>query len=176
MTSLIFRVSVFCLALVACNGTWLASAGAQSKEPTTHQKIYFLQHKLIPMWTYQTNGAFFRDLSGGDSRKLLEVAAKLVSPEFSAGISVKPYPELNAVLISFPAPGQPPECYFIYIHGDPASNSFALFTYEMTRDLFNQGHKGVVGSWSTEGSHGNLGFRAYEDSESFVREMQKGGR
>lgn len=32
-------------------------------EPTESQKIYFLQHRLLPEWTYESDGRFFDDLA-----------------------------------------------------------------------------------------------------------------
>jgi hypothetical protein len=166
-------ISFFWLALLAINScTCLASQEDQRPEPTPHQKIYFFQHKLIPEWTHRTNGAFFGDLSNGRHQRLLDIAAEIVSPEFSNGISIKPYPKVGGLLISFPTPVEPPECYFIYIHKDPKKHAFSLFTYEKTRDPFGRGNKGVVGSWSADGEHGNHGSRTYEDAGSFVTEMQ----
>lgn len=176
MTSLRLKLAASVLALVVCSGLWPAGAAAQPANLTPDQKVYLFQHRLIPELTHQTNGRFFNALSKGDAQKLLELAAEIVSPEFSAGISITPYPEFDALLISFPPPVQPPQCYFIFIRRDKASNGLALFTYEKTPNLFKDGSKGVVGSWTAEDSHLNLGARTYEDPESFVREMRERAR
>jgi len=160
------------LASLATVGTCFAEPEKQPGEPSLHQKIYLFQHRLIPQWTHRSNGAFFEDLSNGKHQRLLDVATELVSPNFSNGISIKPYLEKGGVLISFPAPTEPPECYFIYISKGVPNGAFSLFTYEKSRDIFSQGNKGVVGSWAAGGEHGNLGPRNYEDAESFVKEIQ----
>jgi len=143
-----------------------------SQESTEHQRIYHFQHKLIPQWTHETHGHFFGDLSNGEIQQLLDFAAEIVSSDFSRGISVKTYPEHSGILITFPPPKEPPECYFIYIKRSIDGPNFNLYTYELTQDFFNMGSKGVVGSWSKDGGHGNFGPRTYEDEDSFVNEMQ----
>ncbi|MBS1196972.1 MAG: hypothetical protein H6R18_757 [Proteobacteria bacterium] len=160
-----------CMALLAINGACLAQEPA--KEPTMKDRIYFFQHRLIPQWTHQSGGAFFNDLNAGKSEKLIEAATKIVSPEFAAAISVKKYPDKNGILIRFAVPVEVPQCYFAYIYKDKNDNKFSLYTYEKTLDLLKEGNKGVVGLWSAEGGHSNLGARTYEDPESFVGEVQK---
>ena len=162
---------VCCMALLTINGACLAQEPA--KEPTMKDRIYFFQHRLIPQWTHQSEGAFFNDLNSGKSEKLIEAATKIVSPEFAAAISIKKYPDENGVLIKFAAPVEVPQCYFIFIYKDKNSSKFSLYAYEKTHDLLKEGNKGVVGQWSAEGGHSNLGARTYEDPESFVSEVQK---
>ena len=143
----------------------------QTEEPTRKQKVYHFQHQIIPRWTHDSNGAFFNYLNNDRINRLIATASQIVSPEFSAAISVKKYPDARGLLISFPAPTETPECYYIYIHKNNDGNKFSLFTYEKTRDLFKHGDKGVIGSWSDK-SHSNFGTRTYEDSDSFVSDVQ----
>jgi hypothetical protein len=100
--------------LLAIGGTCLAQA-EPPRQLKPNQKIYLLQHRLIPEWTHRSNGAFFDDLSSGRHQRLLDLAAEVVSPEFAGGISIQTYPEADGLLITFPAPVEPPQCYFIYI-------------------------------------------------------------
>lgn len=172
MKSWFIRYSFSWCALLAIGGTCLAQA-EPPRQLSPSQKIYLFQHRLIPEWTHRSNGAFFEDLSSGQHQRLLDLAAEVVSPEFAGGISIQAYPKADGLLIAFPAPVEPPQCYFIYIRRDPAKRTFSLFTYEKTPDLFGKGHKGgVVGSWSAGGQHGNLGPRDYEDAASFVKDVQ----
>jgi|GEM_PF-1878340 len=173
MKTKIIRFLVFCTALLTINASCLADEQTQTKEPTKSQKVYYLQHKLIPKWVHQSGGAFFNDLNSGKYEKLIEAASQIVSSEFSAAISIKKYPDENGVLISFAAPAEPPECYYIYIYRENNDNKFSLFTYEKTYDQFKKGHKGVVGQWTAEMAHKNLGPRTYEDLDSFVGDVKK---
>lgn len=165
------RFLVFCTALLAINGASLAEEPA--KEPTMKERIYFFQHRLIPQWTQQSEGAFFNDLNSGKSEKLIDAATKIVSPAFAAAISIQKYPDENGILIKFAAPVETPQCYYAYIHKSKSGDKFSLYTYEKTLDLLKEGNKGVVGLWSAEGGHSNFGARTYEDQESFVSEVQK---
>lgn len=159
--------------LLTISAHCLAAGEAQTKDPGERQeRTYFFQHRLIPEWTHRTRGAFFDDLNADRLERLIEAASKVVSPEFAAAITVRKYPEARGVLISFPAPAAPPECYYIYIHRVGDGATFSLFTYEKTLDLLERGHKGVVGSWSADKAHGNLGPRTYDDPDSFVRDVQ----
>jgi hypothetical protein len=140
---------------------------------TTHDKIYFFEHRLIPQWVHDTNGAFFSDLVNGEHAQLLAFASQVVSSEFSEGISIITYPEKASFLIRFPEPGEPPECFFIYVQKNEDSETFSLYTYEKTLELGEGGFKGVVGSWSADKSHANQGPRSYDDAASFISDVEE---
>ena len=169
-TADVIRISVLWLALLAIGGTCLADQEEKPRELSARDRTYLFQHRLIPEWTHRTGGAFFEDLSNGRNQQLLEAAAEIVSPEFSRGISIKPYPEAGGLLIAFPPPRGLAECYFIYVRRNPGKDSFSLFTYEKT---IGPGSGGVVAAWTADGTHANFGVRDYEDAESFVADMQR---
>jgi len=54
--TVIFFLTIINLNLYqVCN----AEESKVSDEPTTHDKIYFFQHTLLPKWTHNSNGRFF---------------------------------------------------------------------------------------------------------------------
>jgi len=128
---------------------------------------------VLPDWTHNTAGAFFTAVMSGNDERLREVAAKIVSPEFSRAIVVQPDPANQAVLLRFPPPASAPECYFVYIANAKKKGEFRYFTYERTVDVTGSGARGVIGGWNKDHDHQNFGERAYEDSESFVRDVRQ---
>jgi hypothetical protein len=113
---------------------------------------------------------FFDDLMRGNTGRLTEAATKNVGEEFSRKIQIRKYPEAKGVLLVFQPPNEPPECFFIYII--KTKDGFKFYTYEKSADIFGEGDKGVVGEWSADGTHSNLGSRKYDDFDSFVTEVQ----
>ena len=140
-----------------------------ARELTRHQKIYYLQHRLFPEWTHKSNGAFFADLMQGNSQRLLEAAEQIVDKKFSDRIVIQTFADHKGVLIKFPPPNESPECYFIFIK--QREKGYLFYTYEKSLNLFGTGEKGVVGSWTANMKHLNMGERMYDDAESFINEV-----
>lgn len=151
-----------------------AASDAATPRPTLHARTYQFQHRLIPNWVHKSSGAFYTALVVGDLARLREVASELVSPDYAAGIKVTAYPALEGVLIEYPAPQTPPLCYFAFVHAtSKSSTGYAVYTYEKTMKLPGlDASFGVVGGWTPDGSHLNLGGRDYQDAESFVRDLR----
>ena len=147
----------------------LFSSDDQREPPSRHQKVYHLQHRLLPRWTFGSEGAFFADAAAGYLKQMRDVAAELIDEDFSKAIVAQTVSDGQAVLLSFPAPVEPPECYFVLVIR--AGDSFRYVTLEMTEDILGMGSKSVVGEWTSEGSHRNLGPRKYIDLESFLKEV-----
>lgn len=150
------------------------AAPAAPAAPTLHRRTYELQHRLIPNWVHKSEGAFYTALVVGDLARLREVAGELVSPDYAAGIKVTAYPALEGVLIEYPAPLTPPLCYFAFVHATgKSSTGYEIYTYEKTMKIpgLDSGY-GVVGGWTPDGKHLNLGGRDYQDAESFVRDLK----
>ncbi|GEM_PF-2781511 len=80
--------------------------------PSLKDRIYFFQHRLLPGWTFNSDGAFYKDLMSGNEIRVKAAATEMVSPEFAEGISIKPINESKGVLITFPKPDNMPDCYF----------------------------------------------------------------
>lgn len=141
-----------------------------SEKYTIQEKIQYFQHQLLPKWTHQSTGMFFDDLVNARLGKIEGAASEIVGEAFARKMSIRNYSEAKGVLITFSPPSQPPECFFIYIvkKGD----RFRFFTYEKTLDQAGSGDKGVIGEWKSDGAHGNLGPRKYDDPDNFVREIQ----
>jgi len=156
----IFMLAAFCMA---------AETAAQS-ELSRHDKIYYFQHRILSKWTHGSEGRFYQDLRNGDYRSMLETASEIVSVDFAINIRVQRLTEINGVLLVFPVPDEPPECFFILITRD--GGDYRFFTYEITRDILGDGSKGVVGEWTADGQHRDLGPRPYEDAEQFIRDIK----
>lgn len=139
---------------------------SKQTEPSLNQRIYYFQHKLLPKWTFETNGAFFKDIMAGNIEKLKTTAAKLISTEYADSIAVKSISKYNGTLIVFQKPSSMADCYFVFIR--EVDSNFIYVTYEKTMDFTNEGFIGVVGSWATDGSHHNHGPRKYNDPDSFI--------
>ena len=152
-----------------------AAASALPQPVPLTRRIYQFQHRLIPGWVHKSSGAFYADLRAGNLDRLREAASEAISPEYAAGIKVTPYPALDGVLIEYPAPEAPPLCYFAFIHADPkAETGYAIYTYEKTMNFPGMQTQavGVVGGWSRDGTHSNIGSRPYQDAEAFVRDLK----
>ena len=163
-----------CLAADSAAPPAPAASEAAKPGPTLHQRTYQLQHRLIPNWVHKSSGAFYTALVIGDLARLREAAGELVSPEYAAAIKVTPYPALEGVLIEYPEPLTSPLCYFAFVHANrKSSTGYELFTYEKTMKLpgLDYGY-GVVGGWTPDGTHTNMGGRTYQDAESFIRDLK----
>jgi hypothetical protein len=134
--------------------------------PSLKDRIYFFQHRLLPGWTFNSDGAFYKDLMSGNISRIKAAATETVSSKFAEGISIKPMNDSNGVLIIFPKPDNMPECYFVFIR--QIDNKYLYITYEKTMDIANEGLIGAVCGWSSEGRHSNYGFQKYTDPESFI--------
>lgn len=144
----------------------------QQAEPPYSKKVYFFQHKILPQWTFNSNGNFYTDLVNGNLDGLKSAATEIVSKEFAEQIKTEVFNKDNAVLIKFPEPQAFANCFFVLIQKN--DNNYSFLTYEKTIPLGeNDQVKGVVGAWSDEGSHLNLGGRTYTKPSDFVADMLK---
>ncbi len=160
------------LLLLTLSDARASGVAPADKEPSTAQKIQYLQHRLIPGWAHQTDGAFFRDLSAGELTQLRAIATDLVSADYAKQIEVTAVPQQQGLLLTFPQPNVPPQCFFIFIQ-QRENNTYAVYTYEKAFSVtgLESGRVGVVGSWPADGGHANHGTRAYQDAESFLKDI-----
>lgn len=144
----------------------------ESQEPTYQQKVYYLQHKILPQWTYESEGRFLHDLMHNELTQLKRVAAEIVSPEYAEKITVKTIDGQNLAIIVFPQPKFPANCFFVLITRD--EDDFSYTTYEKSFNILSDDEfVGVVGGWNSEGGHLNYGPRKYSDVESFIKDNTK---
>lgn len=144
----------------------------QQVEPPYSKKVYFFQHKILPQWTFNSNGNFYTDLINGNLDGLKSAATEIVSKEFAEQIETEVFSKDNAVLITFPKPQAFANCFFVLIKKN--DNNYSFLTYEKTIQLGEDDQiKGVVGAWNDEGSHLNLGGRTYKKSSDFAADMLK---
>lgn len=158
--------------LSACNSTQrqeVSSTPMQNEVPTS-EKVYFFQHKILPEWTFTTDGKFYEDLLKGDLSHLKMAATEVISSDYAQGISSKIIKDSDSVLIKFPQPKAMSNCFFVLILKN--KGEFSFYTYERTMNFGGDDPViGVVGSWSSEGSHGNLGGRTYSNASDFVSDI-----
>jgi hypothetical protein len=166
MISILFVPALLQIAVCLC-----LAEDITSEKYTMQEKINYFQHRLLPKWTHGSTGNFFDDLVNARLGKLEAAASEIVGEEYARKMSVRNYSEAKGVLITFSPPTQPSECFFVYIVNK--GDRFRFFTYEKTLDPSGSGDKGVIGEWKSDGAHGNLGPRKYDDPDTFVRELQE---
>lgn len=140
---------------------------------TPQQRVYYFQHRLLPRWTHESEGAFPNDLEKGNTAGLVRVATEMVGQEFAAALRIKTLTEPAGALIIFVKPTQVTECYASAVLRDEAG--FRYFTLELAEDYMKQGIKTFLCEWtnkSGELSHANLGARSYTDEEHFVADLR----
>ncbi len=148
---------------------------AQPKEqpagpvPSERDRIYYFQHKILPQWTYQSGGAFFRDLKSGTIERLRAAARDLVGEAFAREMKLEAKSREHAVLIIFPPPKEPALCYAAAVV--QLDVGYAYYTLELTEDIMNTGARTVLGSWSEDGAHRNHGTRTHADPAEFLKEV-----
>ncbi len=148
--------------------SWAAEDTVLSKDPSSHQKIYHFEHRLLPELI--PTKTFCNSLMNGTPESIIRIAAAVVGEEFSRNISIRKYSEHQGILLTFPKPVEPLECFFIYIVR--TEEGCRYITYEKTRELPGSDAVGAICEWK-ERIHIFTGTRNYDDAESFVKELQK---
>lgn len=146
------------------------NSGLAEPEVSTDDRIYYFQHRLLPEWTYGTDGQFIADLRAGRTDRLYSAAAEIVSGQFASQMDVLPSEDPPGALLTFSEPGRMPNCYFVFISDSPAGLRY--WTFERTFSLGDTPPGGVLGSWSADGNHANHGARDYKDALSFLAEFR----
>lgn len=165
---------MLCLVLVlVASGSRAVEEPGPSNSAIASESIYLLEHRIIPDWTHNTDGAFFADLLAGNYERLRATAAEVVSNEFAESITIENAQEDDGALIKFPEPTGLVECYFAYITTGKNVGTYLYFTYEKTEDEANIGVVGMIGGWSKDLDHFNYGPRTYRDAGSFVSDVQE---
>jgi hypothetical protein len=159
--------------LSACNSTpkqEVSSMPTKVEEVPTSKKVYFFQHNILPEWTFTTDGGFYEDLLKGDLSRLKMAATEVISNDYANGISSEVLNGGGSVLIKFPQPKAMANCFYVLIQ--ISKDGFNFYTYEKTMSFGGDDPViGVVGSWSPEGSHANLGGRTYVKASDFVADI-----
>lgn len=179
-----FLLTLLVLFVSACsstqNSTPSSTAAAQTAPENTAQpaqqtvpessRVYYLQHKLLPEWTHTTGGRFYDALVINDLEKLKFAASEIISSEYAEAIQSEYFPDHQAVLIQFPHPKVFANCYFVLIRKN--DRGYDYYTYEKTMNFGDDDPVvGVVGAWSEEGQHLNLGARDYQSGEDFFTDV-----
>ena len=103
--------------------------------------------------------------------QLRAAAEEIVTPEYAQGINASVVEDGNAVVLVFPDPKEPPDCFFVLIR--KTGDEMSYLTYEKTLSLYGaESFVGVVGAWMPGGIHGNQGGRTYSDVESFLEDVK----
>lgn len=142
---------------------------AQASGASFSQKVYFFQHKLVSEWLFFSDGAFFFDMINGSIAQFMAAATDVVGADYADNISITLMTDYQVVVLGFPEPRHPPNCYFALIRKQ--GDQYAYYTYEKTPDLWERPYYGVVGAWNKEGNHENFGPRDYRTQEAFVDDI-----
>ena len=144
----------------------LLSFAKPDEEPTEHDRIYYLQHKLIPRWLFESDGMFYKELNAGIPKHLADAAREIVSEKYAEKLSVENIQEFDGFLIVFREPSEVPECFYVIAANH--NGDFRYYTLEKAEDIMKRGVKSVVGEWTSEGVHINLGARTFTDKANFI--------
>jgi hypothetical protein len=102
--------------------------------------------------------------------RLKQAATDVISNDYANAITSEVLKGSNSVLIKFPKPKAMANCFYVLIH--KSEDGFKFYTYEKAMSFgIDDTVVGVVGSWSPEGSHGNLGGRTYVKAAEFVADV-----
>ncbi len=137
--------------------------------PSEHQKLYYVQHRLLPKWTHQSGGNFYADLAQGNVERMKTILTKILG-EKAAGIKCEFLPEPGLVLLSFPEPQDITDCYFAGIV--KTADRFHYFTLEKTEDLTGDDDVACFCEWSPEGDHKNYGGRKDISRAGFLQAIK----
>ena len=66
--------------------------------PSEHDRIYYLQHRLLPKWTHQSDGAFYGDLRAEYYTNLLSAGSVVMGEEWSGETRVLQTDEIRDAL------------------------------------------------------------------------------
>ena len=173
-----FFICILVLGLMGCSSTSVPDSSSEEirRKETSSQRdydpedAYYFQHRLLPDFAYNSDGKFYQDLKSLDTTILRDIATDVVSASYAEAITVKAIDNRSAILIEFPNPVKPPNCYFIIVR--KIDESYAFYTYEKAmRFGADDVVIGVVGAWYEDGSRANLGPRTYETAEEFANDI-----
>jgi len=141
------------------------------KKESRHDKIYMLQHRVLPRITFNTGGEFYKRLAEGNTEPTKKAISGAVDEKFAKAVTFKKLDGHEAVLITFPKPEKAPQCYYVII--EKTENSFRYVTLEMAEDILGAGTKTMVCEWAGGTQHLNFGSRKYTDAQSFMDDALK---
>jgi hypothetical protein len=146
-----------------------ASAKPNLKEPTESDRVYYFEHKLLPAWVHKSEGAFYSDLGQGDTKRLTDAATEIIGKDFADGIKIRKIDKPDGVLITFPKPKEPPECFFAAVLKD--GSQYHYMTLELDEDIMGNGTKAFLCEWASDGGHLDYGPRKFADEAHFLSEL-----
>lgn len=176
-----YRTFIICIlislsSLVGCSSNGIEKSSDitlekanDAVEAPQSKRVYYLQHKLISSWVFESEGAFFFDLYNRNYGQLIDAASEMVSPEYAKEIVVTPLYDRNAVVIKFPEPSSMANCYFALVKKE--GDTYSYYTYEKTMNFGNDRIVGVLGGWNAEGGHSNYGPRGYKLESDFIKDV-----
>ncbi|MBO4862183.1 MAG: hypothetical protein J5535_04740 [Firmicutes bacterium] len=141
---------------------------------TVQQVLYHFQHRLLPMWFYDSPKEFVGVLSEKDTA-LFEILSELlargeVENTFRAGEfkaePVEVSDDAMALRIKYPKPQDAPLCFGAICFFNKDFDKLAFYTIEKGEDL--EGGFPVLCSWDEDGSHSNYGKVSPDPDEQLV--------
>ena len=146
---------------------------------TVQQVLYHFQHRLLPMWFYDSPKEFAGVLSEKDTA-LFEILSELLARgeaenTFRPGeFRVEPV-EVNedtmAIKIKYPKPADAPLCFGAFCFFNKGFDKLRFFTIEKGEDI--EGGFPVLGSWDADGAHSNYGKVSPDPDEQLVECIDK---
>ncbi|HXA80740.1 MAG TPA: hypothetical protein VNV14_05660 [Opitutaceae bacterium] len=148
-----------------------APANPPQKEPTESDRVYYFEHKLLPNWVHKSEGAFYSDLAQGNTKQLTDAATEIIGKDFSDGIKIRKIDKTDGILITFPKPKEPPQCFFAAVLKD--GSEYHYVTLELGEDITGDGSsKAFLCEWANNGDHLDFGPRKYNDEAHFLSELE----
>jgi len=62
-----------------------------------HDRIYHFQHRMLPKWTHESEGKFYKDILNSDFDILFNTASNVVGKEFSKNIIIQRLDDINGI-------------------------------------------------------------------------------
>lgn len=170
------------LALTGCETTRQSSdeqalAAARANRDPQHDAIYFVQHRALPGYFFNSE-QFLLDMVHQGDAVIQSIWADEVKTGDEAAITVEIEREEETTLfifITFPAPPDSPLCYAVALIAQ-AEGDRQYITLEKAEDL-GYGFPAFVCAWTKEGTHLNFGPTTTIDLEAFkqfVRQKVEG--
>jgi hypothetical protein len=150
------------------------SVSAIRIDSNTNQTIYTLQYAIIPGILFSENGPrFFNDLYTGNTKPFLDIVEGPLGKSYASGIKFTPIQKngYDLVLLSFPEP----RFQLLCVHAAliKQNGKYRYITLEEPEASGKNGTKAFMGEWTVDSQHKNYGPKKYDDTESFLNDVDK---
>ena len=136
------------------------------KKEMVRQCTYSFQHRLLPSWTHDSDGQFYRDIIKHPASVVQDAAREIVGRECADAILVELVGEPEGILLTFQPPEDSGDCFYAFLA--LVDNGFRYMTLEKAREDFGLGYKSFLCEWTPDEAHLNYGGRLYDDKAGFA--------